>query len=52
LFQTIHQEETVPEDWNKAIITPIFKKGDKSDCKNYRDSASLARCLHRYYTDV
>lgn len=26
----------MPEDWRKACITPIFKKGKKGDPGNYR----------------
>jgi len=26
----------VPEDWRKANVTPIFKKGKKEDPRNYR----------------
>ena len=29
-------EGTVPEDWNKPIPVPIPKKGDLSECSNYR----------------
>jgi Reverse transcriptase (RNA-dependent DNA polymerase) len=29
-------EGTVPEDWRQANVTPIFKKGQKSDPGNYR----------------
>ncbi len=36
LFKSTLAEGRIPEDWNKANITPIFKKGDKSSPLNYR----------------
>jgi len=26
----------LPSQWNEGIICPVFKKGDRLDCKNYR----------------
>ena len=29
-------ESTIPEEWSKSILIPIPKKGDLSQCANYR----------------
>ena len=30
------QEGTIPKEWGKSIFVPIPKKGDLSECSNYR----------------
>jgi hypothetical protein len=36
LISQIWNEEVMPEEWNTAAIVPIFKKGDRTLCNNYR----------------
>ena len=33
--------DEIPEDWGKSVICPIFKKGDKLTCSNYRGISLL-----------
>ncbi|XP_043476186.1 uncharacterized protein LOC122507501 [Leptopilina heterotoma] len=40
-----------PEDWKMAIITPIYKKEDPNDVKNYR-GLSLLVTAYKIYTKV
>jgi len=36
IFESSWRTGEVPEDWRKASVTPIFKKGKKEDPGNYR----------------
>src|SRR3989442_9122990 len=36
LYNRSIDKNEIPEDWKKANISPIFKKGDKSKVENYR----------------
>ena len=41
LIMKIWDEETLPTEWTKGIICPIYKKGDRMICSNYRPTALL-----------
>ncbi|XP_020298507.1 uncharacterized protein LOC109862780 [Pseudomyrmex gracilis] len=37
LIRKIWREGGIPEEWNRGIISPIFKKEEKGKVKNYRE---------------
>jgi len=42
LITSIWNKEELPEQWKESIIVPICKKGDKTDCSDYRGISILA----------
>jgi hypothetical protein len=41
LIIAIWNKNKLPEEWKESIIVPIHKKGDKTDCNNYRGISLL-----------
>ena len=41
----------VPADWRNAIIAPIYKKGNREECGNYR-GISLLSVVGKLYSSI
>ena len=44
LFQSTLTEGCVPQEWKQANVTPIYKKGSRSDVGNYRPISLTSVC--------
>jgi hypothetical protein len=42
LVCSIWNKEELPQQWKESIIVPVYKKGDKIDCNNYRGISLLS----------
>jgi len=41
----------LPEEWKESVIVPISKKGNKTDCNNYR-GISLLPTMYRILSNI
>jgi hypothetical protein len=41
-ISSIWNKKQLPDQWKESIIVPIHKKGDKTDCNNYRGISILS----------
>jgi hypothetical protein len=42
LINSVWNKEEFPVQWKESIIVPIHKKGDKTDCNNYREISLIS----------
>ena len=52
LFNASLQQGNIPDDWKKALVTPLFKKGNRNNPVNYRPislNISLLQTFRTYY---
>ena len=48
IFNSIWNKEELPEEWKGSIIVPIYKKGDKKDCINYRGISLFSNYVQNF----
>jgi hypothetical protein len=42
LINSVRNKEELPDQWKESIILLVHKKGDKTDCNNYRGISLLS----------
>jgi len=51
LIISICNKEELPEEWKQSVTVPIYRKGDKTDCSNYR-GISLLHSTYKILSNI
>ena len=51
IIKEVWRKKKIPDKWRKAIVTPVFKKGSKTDVKCYR-GISLLNTSYKVYASI
>ena len=51
VFNIVWRERVAPSDWKNAVIVPVYKKGSRLDCTNYRE-ISLMSVVGKVFAQV
>jgi hypothetical protein len=51
IIRSIWNKEGLPQQWKESIIIPLHKRGDKTDCNNYR-GISLLSTAYKILSDI
>lgn len=51
MLRQIWKKETIPLDWKKSIIVPLYKRGEPEEVGNYR-SISLLYTVYKVYVEI
>jgi hypothetical protein len=51
VIQQAWTSKTLPRSWTEGVLCPVYKKGDKLDCKNYR-RICLLNVTYKVFTKI
>jgi hypothetical protein len=51
-INSIWNKEKLPDQWKESVIVPVHKKGDKTDCSNFRGISLLLASYNIYSLSV
>jgi hypothetical protein len=51
LINSILSKKQLPDEWKESIILPNYKKGDKTECSNYR-GISLLQTTYKVLSNI
>jgi hypothetical protein len=51
IIVSVWEKDEIPADWQMAIICPVYKRGDKLNCSNYR-GISLLNVMYKIFTNT